>query len=128
MAEAANLSVSITGDASGLISSLNAAEAAIGTLNSSAGKIMNDFADKEASFKLTAVDKTVTISLRYAVSGIPRLAGGTKNAREGLGVINDERGVSDPRELVEHNGRLMMFSGRDVIVPLSKGDKVYTAD
>lgn len=146
MAEAANLSVSITGDASGLISSLNAAEAAIGTLNSSAGKIMNDFAGKEASFKLTAVDntaegvaaakrsinslsdKTVTISLRYAVSGIPRLAGGTKNAREGLGVINDERGVSDPRELVEHNGRLMMFSGRDVIVPLSKGDKVYTAD
>lgn len=146
MAEAANLSVSITGDASGLISSLNAAEAAIGTLNSSAGKIMNDFADKEASFKLTAVDntaegvaaakrsinslsdKTVTISLRYAVSGIPRLAGGTKNAREGLGVINDERGVNDPRELVEHNGRLMMFSGRDVIVPLSKGDKVYTAD
>lgn len=146
MSEVANLSVSITGDASGLINSLNAAEAAIGTLNSSAGKIMNDFNGKEAAFKITAVDntaagvasakaslnslsdKTVTISVQYAMQGLPRLARGTKDAHEGLGVINDERGVSDPRELVEHNGRLMMFSGRDVIVPLSRGDKVYTAD
>lgn len=146
MAEAANLSVSITGDASGLISSLNAAEAAIGALNSSAGKIMNDFSGKEASFKITAVDntaagvaaarasinslsdKTVTVSVRYAMQGLPMLARGTKDAHEGLSVINDEKGVSDPREMVEHNGRLMMFSGRDVIVPLSRGDKVYTAD
>lgn len=146
MAEAGSLSVSITGDASGLISSLHEAQTAIGMLNSSAGKSVNDFGGKEASFKITAVDntakgvasaksalnslsdKTVTVSVRYALSGIPKLAGGTKNAREGLGIINDERGVSDPRELVEHNGRLMMFSGRDVIVPLSDGDKVYTAE
>lgn len=146
MSEIANLLVSITGDTSGLIGALNEAQASIGTLNSSAGKLMNDFAGKEASFKITAVDntaagvasaksalnslsdKTVTVSVRYALSGLPKLAGGTKNAHSGLGVINDERGVSDPRELVEHNGRLMMFSGRDVIVPLSRGDKVYTAD
>lgn len=55
-------------------------------------------------------------------------ADGTQYAKSGLAVVNDERGVSDPRELIEHNGRLMMFSGRDVVVPLSQGDKVYTAD
>ena len=144
--EAANLSVSITGDASGLISSLQSAEAAIGQLHSQAGRLMGDFDGKEAKMKLTAIDntasgvasakaniarvtdKTVTISVRYAASGMPKLAGGTRDAYEGLSVINDERGKSDPRELVEHNGRLFMFEGRDVIVPLSRGDKVYTAD
>ena len=107
---------------------------------------MGDFDGKEAKMKLTAIDntasgvasakaniasvtdKTVTISVRYAASGMPKLAGGTRDAYEGLSVINDERGKSDPRELVEHNGRLFMFEGRDVIVPLSRGDKVYTAD
>lgn len=146
MSEAANLSVSITGDASGLISALNAAEAAIGTLNASAGRVMSDFNEKEAAFKITAVDntaagvaaakasinslsdKTVTVSVRYAIGSVPRLARGTSDAREGLSVVNDEKGKNDPRELIEHNGRLMMFSGRDVIVPLSRGDKVYTAD
>lgn len=146
MAEAANLSVSITGDASGLIDSLNSANAAIANLNSTAGKIMNDFGGKEAQIKISASDntaagvnsaraninslqdRTVTISVRYNVSGMPKLASGTRSAREGLAVVNDERGVGDPRELIEHNGRLMMFSGRDVIVPLSKGDRVYTAE
>ena len=146
MAEAANLSVSITGDASGLISSVNAARSAIADLNASGAKIMDEFNGKEAKIKLSAVDntaagvasaraninslkdKTVTVSVRYSVSGMPRLAHGTKNAREGLAVINDEKGARDPRELVESRGRLMMFSGRDVIVPLAKGDKVYTSE
>lgn len=146
MAEAASLSVSITGDASGLISSLNAADAAIARLNASAGKVMTDFGGREAKINLSAADntaagvesararinsltdKTVTISVRYNTLGMPALAGGTRDAREGLAVINDEKGKSDPRELVEHNGSLMMFGGRDVIVPLSRGDKVYTAD
>ena len=145
MAEAANLSVSITGDASGLIDSLNSANAALANLNTSAGTIMNDFNGKEAQIKISALDntaagvnsaraninslsdKTVTISVKYNVSGMPRLASGTHSAREGVAVVNDERGVSDPRELIEHDGRLMMFSGRDVIVPLSAGDRVYTA-
>lgn len=47
MAEAANLSVSITGDASGLIDSLNSANAAIANLNSTAGKIMSDFGGRK---------------------------------------------------------------------------------
>ena len=146
MAEIANLSVSITGDASGLISSLGEAQAALANVSASASGVINEFGGKEAKIKLTALDntasgvaqakaninslkdKTVTVSVRYSVSGMPKLASGTKNAREGLAVVNDEKGARDPRELIEHNGRLMMFSGRDVIVPLSRGDKVYTAD
>lgn len=146
MAEAASLSVSITGDASGLISSLNQAETAIGQLNSSAGKISSEFAGKEMQIKLSAADntaagvasarnninslkdRTVTVSVRYKVAGMPFLADGTRSARGGLAVVNDEKGIADPRELIEHNGRLMMYGGRDVVVPLSKGDKVYTAE
>ena len=73
-------------------------------------------------------DRTVNVTVKYNVQGMPKLADGTQYAKSGLAVVNDERGVSDPRELIEHNGRLMMFSGRDVVVPLSQGDKVYTAD
>ena len=143
--EAANLSVSITGDTSGLIDSLAKAEAEIAALRLSASSLMNDFNGKEAKINLTAVDntaagvasakaniasltdKTVTISVKYAVAGMPQLARGTRDALGGLAVVNDEKGIADPRELIEHNGSLMMYSGRDVIVPLSKGDKVYTA-
>ncbi len=145
MAQAASLSVSITGDASGLINSLNAADAALSGLSEKANGVISQFDGKNAKITITAVDNTaagvsaakaninslhdkvVTVSVRYNVSNIPKMAGGTKNAPEGLAVINDEKGVSDPRELVEHNGRLIMYEGRDVIVPLSKGDKVYTA-
>ena len=146
MAEAANLSVSITGDASGLINALATAQNALVTLNSSAGKIMSEFDGKNAKINITAVDntasgvssarasinslkdRTVNVTVKYNVQGMPKLADGTQYAKSDLAVVNDERGVSDPRELIEHNGRLMMFSGRDVVVPLSQGDKVYTAD
>ncbi len=146
MAEAANLSVSITGDASGLISALESAESAILNVKSSASAVIGEFDGKEAQIKITAqdntydgvssaraninslTDKTVTVSVRYNILGASPLAAGTKNADEGLAVVNDEKGISDPRELIEHNGRLMMYGGRNVIVPLSKGDKVYTAD
>lgn len=146
MAEAANLSVSITGDASGLINALATAQNALATLNSSAGKIMSEFDGKNAKINITAVDntasgvssarasinslkdRTVNVTVKYNVQEMPKLADGTQYAKSGLAVVNDERGVSDPRELIEHNGRLMMFSGRDVVVPLSQGDKVYTAD
>ena len=51
MAEAANLSVSITGDASGLINALATAQNALATLNSSAGKIMSEFKRKNQYYR-----------------------------------------------------------------------------
>lgn len=144
MAEAASLSVSINGDASGLLTAAASAQNALTTLSASAGKIVGEFGGKDMKISLSAADKTsagvasaraninslrdrtVTVTVKYNTVGMPKLAGGTRDAREGLAMVNDER-VSDPRELIEHNGSFMMFGGRDVIVPLSSGDKVYTA-
>lgn len=175
MAEAANLTVTISGDASGLVGAVNEAQSSLAALENSANVLAgldgtsvafditaNDNAtgavnaaksaiegisSMTAQAEITAVDntadgvasaqaainsvqgKTVTITVNYQVNGKPEgLAKGTKNAPEGLAMINDERGISDPRELVYHDGQYMMFSGRDVVLPLSKGDIVYTAE
>ena len=53
-------------------------------------------------------------------------AHGTRNAPEGLAYLNDD-GSADPRELVEHNGQFMMYEGRNVLAPLSAGDRVFTS-
>lgn len=54
-------------------------------------------------------------------------AKGTRDFEGGLSMINDEKGISDPRELVEFGGKGYIFEGRDVVVPLPKHSKVYTA-
>lgn len=54
-------------------------------------------------------------------------AKGTKNFSGGLAMINDQPGISDPRELVQIGDRGYIFEGRDVIVPLPEHAKVYTA-
>lgn len=53
-------------------------------------------------------------------------AHGTRNAPEGLAFLNDD-GSADPRELVEHNGQFMMYERRNVLAPLSAGDRVFTS-
>lgn len=174
MAEAASLTVTISGDASGLVGAVNEAQASIAALESSANALagldgtsiafditaedsatdvvsaaeasVNAINGLEASASITAVDntaagvasaqasinsvqgKTVTITVNYQTTGsLPFFAGGTSHAPEGLAMVNDERGISDPRELIYHDGQYMMFSGRDVILPLSDGDIVYSA-
>ena len=76
MAEAANLSVSITGDASGLINALATAQNALATLNSSAGKIMSEFDGKNAKINITAVDNLSLIHIS-AVQGKVRTVSST---------------------------------------------------
>ena len=56
-----------------------------------------------------------------------RQATGTDYFSGGLAMVNDQRGVADPRELIVDKGRAFIPEGRDVILPLSKGAKVYTA-
>lgn len=63
----------------------------------------------------------------FANLGFTHHAKGTSNSAGGPAIINDETGVSDPRELVEHNGEYYLFEGKNVLVNLSKGDSVYTA-
>lgn len=56
-----------------------------------------------------------------------KVAKGTQNFEGGLAMINDEKGISDPRELIVDKGRAFIPQGKDVVLPLSKGAKVYTA-
>lgn len=62
-----------------------------------------------------------------AIIGAAPNAKGTKNFKGGLAMVNDEKGTSDPRELIVDRGHAFIPEGRDVILPLSKGAKVYTA-
>lgn len=81
--------------------------------------------------------KTVTITAVYVNKRVDQFATlngwatkqakGTQDFKGGMAMINDQRGVSDPRELVEVNGKGYIFEGRDVVLPLPRHAKVYTA-
>lgn len=71
--------------------------------------------------------KTVTITANYVTTGSIPEAKGTQNFPGGLAMVNDQKGIPDPRELIIDNGRAFIPQGKDVILPLSKGAKVYTA-
>lgn len=72
-------------------------------------------------------DKSATVTYTVVVEGEAPLAKGTKNFSGGLAMINDQPGISDPRELVQIGGKGYIFEGKDVIVPLPEHAKVYTA-
>lgn len=75
-------------------------------------------------------DKSVPAA-KFGSSGMfvkkAKKAKGTQNFEGGLAMVNDEKGISDPRELIVDKGRAFIPQGKDVLLPLSKGAKVYTA-
>ena len=87
-------------------------------------KIAQALSDQEA-----LQSKTVTYTVNYAQNGTPpsKQAKGTQNFPGGLAMVNDQKGVADPRELIIDRGQAFIPQGKDVILPLSKGAKVYTA-
>lgn len=96
----------------------------------------NEKADGTIDYKLGDVAKpenaVATGTINYTLgtvatpSGVPK-AKGTQNFEGGLAMVNDEKGISDPRELIVDKGRVFIPQGKDVVLPLSKGAKVYTA-
>lgn len=95
---------------------------------------------KKAAKSIAGVEsKTVTITAVYTtinkrVDQFSSLNGwatpkskGTRNFEGGLAMINDQKGISDPREMVEVGGKGYIFEGSDVVLPLPKHAKVYTA-
>lgn len=125
-------------------------------INLSTGEV-HAFSNEEGIATLSAIDnvtataqqaakaiagvksKTVTITAAYIstnkrIDQLSSLNGwattqakGTQDFKGGMAMINDQRGVSDPRELVEVNGKGYIFEGRDVVLPLPRHAKVYTA-
>lgn len=66
----------------------------------------------------------------FSASNVPwakERAKGDMNFPGGLAKVNDD-GKSDPRELIIDRGRAFIPEGRDVILSLSRGAKVYTSD
>lgn len=51
-------------------------------------------------------------------------AKGTSDFSGGLAKINDQKGIPDPRELVEFGGKGYIFEGKDVVLPLPKHARV----
>lgn len=96
----------------------------------------NEKADGTIDYKLGDVAKpenaVATGTINYTLgtvatpNGVPK-AKGTQNFEGGLAMVNDEKGISDPRELIVDKGRAFIPQGKDVVLPLSKGAKVYTA-
>lgn len=147
---AQNALASLTSAVNGLKSSnvsvtLKAVDNATPIVESAKGKI-DAFGTLKSEAKLSALDNTasgvasaqaavnsvqdrvVTITVRVNQQGsIPKFAHGTMSAPKGLARINDERGISDPRELIYHDGSYYMFEGQNVLLPLDRGDRVYTA-
>ena len=54
-------------------------------------------------------------------------ASGTPSAPGGLSLINDQRGISDPREVVEYGGARWWYKGRNVLTDIPKGARIYNA-
>ncbi|MFQ7292619.1 MAG: phage tail tape measure protein, partial [Monoglobales bacterium] len=83
--------------------------------------------DSSAVDSYQPADKYATVHYTVSVEGAIPNAKGTQNFRGGLAMVNDQKGVSDPRELIIDQGRAFIPEGRDVILPLSKGARVFTA-
>lgn len=96
---------------------INAQDNASGTISSVASQLAS----------LNGRSATVTVNIQTNGSFPGNFAKGTKNFSGGLAMINDQPGISDPRELVQIGDRGYIFEGRDVIVPLPEHAKVYTA-
>ncbi len=93
---------------------------------------VNIGANDEASGTIASVSKalddlngkTATVNIGSNKTG--EFATGTLGAEGGLALINDEA-TADPRELIERNGRYMMYEGKNVLTVLEPNDRVYTA-
>ncbi len=81
------------------------------------------------NYQSALADKSVNYTVHYIqVGSLPEAkAKGTRNFEGGLAMVNDQKGTSDPREMIEVGGKGYIFEGKDVVLPLPKHAKVYTA-
>lgn len=107
-----------------------------GKINWTQGEIekpKDEKADGTIDYKLGEVAKPENAvaegTINYKIGRVEKPkenARGTQNFSGGLAMVNDD-GRADPRELIIDRGRAFIPEGRDVVLPLSKGAKVYTS-
>lgn len=80
------------------------------------------------SYQSQLHDKSVTHTVTYVQKGTPPAnnATGTSNWRGGLTYINDQK-ISDPREVIEHNGMRYWYEGKNVLANIPRGARIYNA-
>lgn len=127
-----SLTLAAVDNASPVIAAATAKVTAFGALKPQAAVTALDNTGAGVASATAAVnsvpDRVVTITVRVNQEGeIPSFASGTRSAPAGLARINDETGTSDPRELIYHRGHYYLFEGRDILLPLDRGDRVFTA-
>ena len=88
---------------------------------------------KNVKEAIDSVPKAVTIVTHFVGEKLfgksKKKAKGTQNAQAGLHMVNDEVNApnGDPTELIESKGKFFMMNGKNALVNLNNGDKVYTA-
>lgn len=111
-------------------------------------KLTNIFAATDAKAQLSATDNAsskissvsnllsnlngktakTTIITEYKIKGtLPaNNARGTESWRGGLTYVNDQR-ISDPREVIEHNGMRYWYEGKNILANIPRGARIYNA-
>lgn len=95
--------------------------------NDQASSVINSVSGKLDG--LNGKTATTTIITEYKTKGTPpgNSATGTNFWRGGLTYVNDQRGVSDPRELITYGGRAWWYNGRDILADIPRGARILTA-
>lgn len=129
--------VSLSVNADGNIDVLNQAQEKIATIDKKTGKPTLTATDNATS-KITSVSNKLsslngktaktTIITEYKQKGKAPAhnATGTSNWRGGLTYVNDQN-ISDPREVIEHNGMRYWYEGKNVLADIPRGAKIYNA-
>ncbi len=105
----------------------NPAKEDIAALNQEQVEVPVDANVDLARQKIQNLKQTVDVTVNYLATGAVPQAKGTQNFPGGLAMVNDQNGIYDNRELIVDRGRAFIPEGRNVVLPLSKGAKVYTA-
>ncbi len=144
--------VSLQVNADGNIEALNEAQEIIATIDKATGKVtwINDTSapdsyepgTKPGTVKFTADTSNVpetfyrsgVISFSSVIGNLAKggksvsiAARGTDNFPGGLAIVNDQRGIRDPREVIEYGGARWWYEGRNVLTDIPRGAKIYTA-
>lgn len=98
-----------------------------GTANFELGESPEKVPDATGTANFILGDYPTRIPPITATVNVQQQAKGTQNFSGGLAMVNDQPGIADNRELIIDRGRAFIPEGRNVILPLSKGAKVYTA-
>lgn len=82
-----------------------------------------------AEQQINGLSRTVEVTVHYTATGdVPKeSASGARYFSGGLTYLNDQRGIADPREVVEYGGKRWWYEGRDVLANIPKGARIYTA-